>query len=200
MESKVILFGIEKMIKMSRNISGKVKVFVFERDKGNCVYCGSTESLEFDHIIPASKGGSNTERNIQLVCMKCNRVKFNYIDDDDILKKKNKPKLKKKNNFEEIIISKKKLSILNWNDDDNISVLIDKEGKMSIIKNRIKGYHTKVSINQEGYGVVKIPLNVMFAWLFNLKKDLVDNYSINIVETKNGQKGLFLFKREEKKK
>ena len=49
---------------MSRNISGKIKLFIFERDKDQCVYCGSTENLEFDHIIPASKGGSNSERNI----------------------------------------------------------------------------------------------------------------------------------------
>lgn len=50
---------------MSRNISGKIKLFIFERDKDQCVYCGSTENLEFDHIIPASKGGSNSERNIR---------------------------------------------------------------------------------------------------------------------------------------
>ena len=106
----VFLFGTEKTIKMSRNISGKVKAFVFERDKGNCVYCGSTENLEFDHIIPASKGGSNTERNIQLACMRCNRVKFNYIDDDNILKKKNKPKHKK--NFEDLYKEEKSKNLI----------------------------------------------------------------------------------------
>lgn len=37
MELKVILFGIEKMLRMSRNFSGKVKKFVFDRDMGNCV-------------------------------------------------------------------------------------------------------------------------------------------------------------------
>jgi len=39
------------------------------------VQCESKEKLEYDHIIPISKGGSNTERNVQLLCEKCNREK-----------------------------------------------------------------------------------------------------------------------------
>ena len=49
-------------------ISDEVKIFVWRRDRGRCVKCGSGENLEFDHIIPLSKGGSNTARNIQLLC------------------------------------------------------------------------------------------------------------------------------------
>ena len=52
-----------------------VKVRVWQRDGGKCVRCGSQERLEFDHIIPLSSGGGNTERNIQLLCEKCNREK-----------------------------------------------------------------------------------------------------------------------------
>ena len=52
-----------------------VQVLVWNRDGGKCVRCGSNISLEFDHIIPLSKGGSNTARNIQLLCEKCNRSK-----------------------------------------------------------------------------------------------------------------------------
>ncbi|MGG5505071.1 HNH endonuclease [Myroides odoratimimus] len=44
-----------------------------------CVKCGSKNRLEFDHIIPYSEGGSNTYRNIQLLCENCNRVKSNKI-------------------------------------------------------------------------------------------------------------------------
>ena len=59
----------------SRRISQDVKDRVWNRDNGKCVECGSNENLEFDHIIPFSKGGANTYRNIQLLCEHCNRSK-----------------------------------------------------------------------------------------------------------------------------
>ena len=62
-------------IRKNRRISRQVQDRVWKRDEGKCVNCGSKEKLEFDHIIPYSKGGSNTYRNIQLLCEKCNRVK-----------------------------------------------------------------------------------------------------------------------------
>ncbi|MDX9782975.1 MAG: HNH endonuclease [Bacteroidales bacterium] len=52
---------------------------VWNRDGGRCVKCGSQENLEFDHIIPVSKGGATTYRNIQLLCKKCNLEKTNKI-------------------------------------------------------------------------------------------------------------------------
>ena len=61
--------------KKSRRISQDVKDKVWNRDGGKCVECGSNENLEFDHIIPHSKGGANTYRNIQLLCEPCNRSK-----------------------------------------------------------------------------------------------------------------------------
>ena len=56
-------------------IPDDAKLFVWQRDNGRCVICGSQEKLEYDHIIPISKGGSNTARNIQLLCEKHNRSK-----------------------------------------------------------------------------------------------------------------------------
>jgi len=52
-----------------------VKREVWRRDQGRCVQCSSQEQLEFDHIIPISKGGANTARNLQLLCEWCNRSK-----------------------------------------------------------------------------------------------------------------------------
>jgi hypothetical protein len=63
----------------SRRIPQNVMDKVWNRDSGKCVKCGSNQKLEFDHIIPFSKGGSNTYRNIQLLCEGCNRSKSNNI-------------------------------------------------------------------------------------------------------------------------
>ena len=56
-----------------------VKFEVWRRDGGKCVICGSQKNLEFDHIIPFSKGGSSTARNLQLLCQDCNRHKSDKI-------------------------------------------------------------------------------------------------------------------------
>jgi hypothetical protein len=60
-------------------IPEETRQFVWRRDEGKCVLCGNQENLEFDHMIPVSKGGSNTERNLQLLCEECNRKKSDMI-------------------------------------------------------------------------------------------------------------------------
>ena len=57
----------------------EVRIAVWRSDEGKCVQCDSNERLEYDHIIPVSKGGSNTVRNIQLLCEPCNRKKSDSI-------------------------------------------------------------------------------------------------------------------------
>jgi hypothetical protein len=61
----------------SRYISETTKKVVFARDAGACQCCGSSENLEYDHIMPFSCGGDNSVSNIQLLCRSCNRSKSN---------------------------------------------------------------------------------------------------------------------------
>lgn len=60
-------------------IARSIQREVWQRDGGKCVECGTKEKLCFDHIVPFSRGGSNTIRNLQLLCEKCNLSKGNRI-------------------------------------------------------------------------------------------------------------------------
>jgi len=71
--------GLSKPSRHSRHIPREIRQEVWRRDKGQCTNCGSTELLEFDHIIPVAKGGSSTARNVQLLCDTCNRAKADNI-------------------------------------------------------------------------------------------------------------------------
>lgn len=64
----------------TRHIPSEVKRDVWRRDNGCCTQCGSNEFLEYDHIVPFSRGGANTARNIQMLCQPCNRSKSDKIE------------------------------------------------------------------------------------------------------------------------
>ena len=56
-------------------ISEDLRRVIFRRDGGACVRCGSPELLQFDHVIPVSRGGATTSDNLQILCIVCNREK-----------------------------------------------------------------------------------------------------------------------------
>ena len=63
-------------IKHERNrIPENVRIEVWRRDQGTCSGCGSRVNLEYDHIVPVSRGGSNTARNVELLCEACIEAK-----------------------------------------------------------------------------------------------------------------------------
>jgi hypothetical protein len=72
--------AVEKESYRRERISEEVRIAVWRRDGGKCARCGSREKLEYDHIVPVSKGGGNTARNIELLCESCNRKKHNNIE------------------------------------------------------------------------------------------------------------------------
>lgn len=71
--------GEEVSAARRRGIPADVRAHVWQRDAGRCQKCGNRNDLQFDHIIPVSKGGGNSAKNIQLLCGDCNRRKGNSI-------------------------------------------------------------------------------------------------------------------------
>ena len=67
--------GLERNTPASRHIPERVKNAVWRRDGAAYVKCHSRERLGFDHIIPFSRGGASTYRNLELLCETCNRRK-----------------------------------------------------------------------------------------------------------------------------
>lgn len=43
---------------------------------GHCHYCGSSDRLGIDHVIPLHAGGPNTRENIVAACLRCNASKL----------------------------------------------------------------------------------------------------------------------------
>lgn len=72
--------AVEEQQEHSRLIPSAVKLEVWKRDKGQCVLCGETKNLHFDHDLPFSKGGTSySAKNVQLLCMKHNLQKSGKI-------------------------------------------------------------------------------------------------------------------------
>lgn len=61
--------------KSGRHIPARVRRMVWKRDAGRCVFvsadgvrCGADTLVEFHHVVPYSRGGAASTRNIQLRC------------------------------------------------------------------------------------------------------------------------------------
>jgi len=56
-------------------IPAQLRMRVIERDNGTCQICGAKGPdvrLHIDHIVPVSRGGLTEERNLRVLCEKCN--------------------------------------------------------------------------------------------------------------------------------
>lgn len=66
-----------------RYIPFTTKMRVVRRDNYTCQVCGKhllDNEVEFDHIIPLSRGGISEEHNIRLTCFNCNRDKNDLVE------------------------------------------------------------------------------------------------------------------------
>lgn len=48
---------------------------ILDRYGHKCLRCGATEDLQCDHVVPVSKGGTDSPSNIQPLCGACDRWK-----------------------------------------------------------------------------------------------------------------------------
>lgn len=62
-----------------RALEGKttpeVQALIGELRARACVYCGSTEKIEIDHVVPLARGGKHEPENLAPACRSCNRSK-----------------------------------------------------------------------------------------------------------------------------
>lgn len=55
---------------------------IYDQQNGLCAYCGQHRNIKYmtiDHIIPLSKGGTESLDNLQCTCKMCNRLKDNML-------------------------------------------------------------------------------------------------------------------------
>lgn len=64
---------------------------LFKRDNHECTYCGSKKNLTVDHILPKSRGGTNTWSNLITCCSNCNRQKGDKTPEEANMRLRFKP-------------------------------------------------------------------------------------------------------------
>ena len=73
--------AVVRLLRMVKRPKSPVKFSrqnIYARDKYRCQYCGSkfpSEELNYDHVIPKSRGGKTEWTNIVTCCIQCNRKK-----------------------------------------------------------------------------------------------------------------------------
>ena len=77
------------------------RFIILERDNFTCIYCGRSSfedsaELHIDHVVPHSKGGTNTASNLVTACKRCNLEKHDkpLMNPDIILNEVHKRNVK----------------------------------------------------------------------------------------------------------
>ena len=78
--SELVTIRKDLPIKNAPKPSKNIKHILYGLQKGYCNLCKvhfQFRHFEIDHILPKSKGGQDTDKNYQLLCGHCNRIKSN---------------------------------------------------------------------------------------------------------------------------
>ena len=73
---------LKRIVKKSKSTKtpANIRLQILKRDDYRCVLCGATskdDKLHVDHIVPIDRGGITEERNLRVLCRKCNLGKKN---------------------------------------------------------------------------------------------------------------------------
>jgi 5-methylcytosine-specific restriction endonuclease McrA len=71
---------LRREVSMHKNGVKFSRLNVISRDRSVCCYCGEKKKLRelnYDHVLPRSRGGKTTWQNIVSSCLSCNRRKGN---------------------------------------------------------------------------------------------------------------------------
>jgi 5-methylcytosine-specific restriction endonuclease McrA len=79
---------------VSDYVSERLKIKIRQQADDRCGYCQSLQkyvwgTLEIEHIIPKSKGGSNDQQNLWLACRPCNLYKSDQTHGIDPITEEN---------------------------------------------------------------------------------------------------------------
>jgi hypothetical protein len=58
---------------LKRNLRGRAKDAILERDGGKCLLCGAADDLTLQHVLPYSLGGESHSGNLVALCEPCNQ-------------------------------------------------------------------------------------------------------------------------------
>lgn len=64
---------------------------IYLRDNHICQYCGKNTNLTIDHIMPKSRGGSDSWENTVVACTRCNNRKGDHTPEEAGMKLKRMP-------------------------------------------------------------------------------------------------------------
>ncbi len=66
---------------------------ILQRDNYCCQYCNSSgEALSIDHVMPRSRGGTDTWENVTTACLNCNVIKGNRTPEEAKMPLKRSPR------------------------------------------------------------------------------------------------------------
>lgn len=186
---------------INRAISRTTQFKVLKRDNQICNDCGKSvreDDIEFDHIIPWSKGGSSDEYNIRTLCSTCNKKKGNdfefkhlIVDIQDLMGKQHDEEIF---NFIESIVM---MGQVFYNENGTLPTAQDianeySEGEVSSFEDRASDILTDLEIYFNQNDSIDIPKSHHKAlrkrWGFEKKKDKYPLRMLSLIETSETSK------------